>query len=334
MNEKNTVWIQLYTPGGAKLGVTIGFADGKFTETLPPVALIDAMIAEGGYLLDAPGVEPGEDVESILYVCRKDHTDTKTGAIVPHIALYSENDNLQMRWLGIYLDTPDDVAAFELATGLQVDKLPIWNSDMHPKQRNDPKYRSVIVKLPKSIRVARETYQNKDGENRHKLKRYVDSIGTPQPVTSGNGAPASGNSAPDNVTQGNFGRTEPTDNMTIAAPDEKTWKQWVFEATKFLYTDADGVYKDHLHRESLKKRMDTVGEYAITPSMTLYEVLNRVMRYRALKDMFIDSSDYDKCFEMPFEDYVNQHGHVATWKRMNEFYAANMPAAKPKAANQ
>jgi hypothetical protein len=168
-----------------------------------------------------------------------------------------------------------------------------------------------------------------DVKDEASMARWLKAQGTPQTVTTGNGLPGS---TPSNVT------TIPNasgSNLTIQAPDENTWKRWVFDATKFLYTDTDGNYKDHLHRESLKKRMDTTGEYAILPTMTLYEVLNRVMRYRALKDMFIDSGDYEKVFgELGFQGFVDTYGHVKTWQRMNAYYLETMPSAKAKAANQ
>lgn len=326
MSEANTIWIQLYTPGGAKLGVTLGFADGKFTETLPDVALIDAMIAEKGYLVTQPGLEPGEDAIEIGYVCRYIKFDEKNNRDVSHVAFYATHDGLVNRWVHHYMDTSDDIAAFENATGLVLDKIPAWDGDTHPA-KNAPKAirAGAIVKLAKPIRIARETYTNKDGEPRHKLKRYVDTIGSSKPAPTQPSTPASGNAG-----NGASGK-QSVDANKMQAPDENTWKRWVFEATKFLYT-VDGNYNDHQQRESLKKRMADTDKYGIDSTMTLYEVLSRLIRYRALHDLFIDTGDYQNIFAMSFEDYYEKHGALPTWQRMNEYYIANTRPAKTKAS--
>lgn len=118
----------------------------------------------------------------------------------------------------------------------------------------------------------------------------------------------------------------------IQAPNEVTWKKWVFEATKFLYTDADGGYVIQRHSASLTKRMEDTGDFGINPTMLLDEVISRVMRYRALTDLMLDSTDYPKIFGIAFEDYVDRHGVLETWKRFNQYYALANPAAKTKQA--
>lgn len=305
----NSIQVTVYTPGGLRSYINFGFQDGK-----PLTATeLDSKVAELGFLATAPGVEPGEVTEPILYVCRYDHTDTKTGEQIPHIAFYSENDWLTKRWLHVYLDKPEDVEAFETATGLTVATMPVWMGETHP-ERNNPKAQKFIVRLSKSIRIARDTYTNKDGETRHKLKRYVDTIGKPAavqatPTPSGEGATGD----------------------TGSGLSEADWKRALFEATRFLYT-ADGKYNEFAHKGSLKKRMEDTGEMSISVDLTLLEAMNRLIRYRALHDLFLDTGDYPKIFGIKFEDYVDKHGHVATWKRMNEYYAAQLEPAKPKAS--
>lgn len=208
--QANTIWTKAYTPAGFQVGITIGFEAGN----LPLAVDIDRRLQEAGYLLTLPGLEAGETAEPILYVCRYDHVDKKSGELIPHIAFYSQEDHLTKRWLHIYLDTQEQIEAFETATGVKVATMPIWNADTHP-ERNNPKAKSCIVRLAKPIRVARETYTNKEGETRHKFKRYVDSIGTPQPVTTGN------TQAAPSETQGN--------NIDLS------WEKQVFDATGFLY---------------------------------------------------------------------------------------------------
>lgn len=195
-NTANTIWASAYTPGGLQVGITIGFADGN----LPHAGDIDRMIAERGYLVTLPGVEPGEDVEPILYVCRKNHTDTKTGVIVPHIGFYSENDYLTKRWTHTYLDTPEQIAEFENGTGLKVDKMPVYDGDLHPDRTKS----KAVVRLAKAIKVVRDYYETKDGEPRRPFKRFVDSIGT-LPATPTSSPQSSDKQAGGKVIEVDFG---------------------------------------------------------------------------------------------------------------------------------
>lgn len=187
----NSIQVTVYTPGGLRAYINFG--------SLITATELDSKVAELGFLATAPGVEPGEVTEPILYVCRYDHTDTKTGKQIPHIAFYSESEWLTKRWLHVYLDKPEDVEAFETATGLTVATMPVWMGETHP-ERNNPKAQKFVVRLAKAIRIARDTYTNKEGETRHKLKRYVDTIGKPQATAT----PGSGQQAGDtgNTTTG------------------------------------------------------------------------------------------------------------------------------------
>jgi hypothetical protein len=114
--------------------------------------------------------------------------------------------------------------------------------------------------------------------------------------------------------------------------DENTWKRHAFTVSKFLYTDLDGKYVEQRHSASMKKRMEDTGDYGINPSMTLYEVLSKLIRYRALTDLFIDSGDYGNIFGMSFEDFYDKNGAEATWTRFMDYYIANTQPAKTKAS--
>src|SRR5688500_4886351 len=153
----NTISVTVYTPSGTRAYINFG--------NLIPATELDNQIAALGYLVNAPGVEAGEVVEPILYVCRYDHIDKRDNREIPHIAFYSESEWLTKRWLHVYLDTPEDTEAFETATGLTVAKMPVWGGETHP-ERNNPKAmrEGAVIRLAKPIRIARESYTNKEGE--------------------------------------------------------------------------------------------------------------------------------------------------------------------------
>jgi hypothetical protein len=142
--------------------------------------------------------------------------------------------------------------------------------------------------------------------------------------------------APQATTASGNGAAGGTGKQNIQAPDVNTWKKWVFDATKFMYTEEDGKYVKERHSASLAKRMEDTGDYGINPSMTLDIVINRVMRYRALTDLFLDSSDYLKIFgTASLDEYINDYGALATWVQFNHYHAHHAkPATTRKASGQ
>ena len=110
------------------------------------------------------------------------------------------------------------------------------------------------------------------------------------------------------------------------------FKAAIMLASKFLYTEGT-EYNAFKHNASIDKRLQDKGDLGINPSQTLLEALNRLIRYRALADLYLDSTDYPKIFGIPFEDYVDKHGHLATWQRMNQYFAAQLEPAKTKIAS-
>lgn len=320
--QANTIWTKAYTPAGFQVGITIGFEAGH----LPQAVDIDRMIADAGYLITLPGVEPGEDVEPILYVCRKNHTDTKTGAIVPHIAFYSENDNLTKRWTHTYLDTPEQVAEFENGTGLKVADMPVYDGDLHPDRTKS----KAVIKLVKTIKVVRDFYETKDGEPRRPFKRFVDSIGTPQAseatATSGDGTPSNVTTLP---AQPNASGNSNTDSSA--------WRKQVMDLTAFLYNDENMKYNQFEHTASIQKRMNDTGNMGINPDKhTPDGAASVVLAYRATKDLNMTVTEFPqalnghslKLFMADYDDTAK--GLQAAWAKMVDHA---MKKSQPQAAN-
>lgn len=290
--QANTVSATVYTPAGTRVIMTFG---------LVTAAEVDAKIAELGFLVTAPGIEPGEVTEPILYVCRLDHFDTKENRDVPHIAFYSESEWLTKRWLHKYLDKPEDVEAFEVATGLTVAEMPVWGGEIHP-ERNSPKaiQQGAMIRLAKPIRIARETYTNKEGEPRHKLKRYVDTIGLapkPQPMATGSSGQPS--------TQDT---DKPTDDMLT-------------EYTKHMY---EHPKHQTASLESLRKNG------SLTADMKPFVAACHVLIHRAEVDLFMTPLDVTAALDGALKEYLAQDGHnlITAWEQIIQWARVNK--TKPK----
>lgn len=262
----NTVSVTVYTAGGLRSYLNF---------ELMSAAELDSKVAELGYLATAPGVEAGEVVEPILYVCRYDHFDKNENKDVPHIAFYSESEWLTKRWLHKYLDKPEDVEAFEAATGLTVAKMPVWMGETHP-ERNNPKAQQFIVRLPKAIRIARSSYTTKEGDLRHKLKRYVDTIGSSKPQAA---PPASA---------GKQDTGSSTDDMLMGY-------------TKHMY-----VKNPSYQTESIKTLR---ANGVLTTDMKPFVAACHVFMHRVHADYMIADVGVKEILGCSLKDYLAQDGH-------------------------
>ena len=94
---------------------------------------LDYLLANG-FQSTAPGVEPGSEVVPINWVCatpakQRDGTDTV------RIGFYmSDYRNNPHPFVAKYINTPEDIADFELATGLKIAELPVFPTTQFPER--------------------------------------------------------------------------------------------------------------------------------------------------------------------------------------------------------
>lgn len=85
----------------------------------------------------------GEERERISHVLRGKHV--KDGKTTPTILLYAENKALKHSVLKVYLNQPEDVAAFETACGAKLDSFPVYIGKDKPERGVDPDLDAYIV---------------------------------------------------------------------------------------------------------------------------------------------------------------------------------------------
>lgn len=86
-------------------------------------AITDKLIADG-FTLHEPGLDVGEVKEQIGYVSRRQKKN-EDATITPIIDVYSPNEAMKFKFISVYLNTPEDVAAFENASGHKLSSLPL-----------------------------------------------------------------------------------------------------------------------------------------------------------------------------------------------------------------
>lgn len=143
--QQPTAWVRAYRADGWQV---------NFTLVLDPADLAGsantqiAALAAGGFTPNAPGVPDGGNVEMIGWVSRRIQINSDERPDTPIIDLFLDNEGWNGRMVGIYLNTPEEVAAFEHACGIKMTALPLYDSAI-PAKRDDPRSSKYVVRLPR-----------------------------------------------------------------------------------------------------------------------------------------------------------------------------------------
>jgi hypothetical protein len=96
---------------------------------------------DAGWLVLQPGLEEGENKDQFVHVVRGIVNDTTI------VDLYREED--QFRFLGVYLDSDEDIAAFEFASGLKLNQLPEYVGVGHIERNKSKATDRFVVRASK-----------------------------------------------------------------------------------------------------------------------------------------------------------------------------------------
>ncbi len=184
----NTAWCRLWHPRGPQV-----------TLPLPPdpaaaLAAVSAAL-DAGWLVQAPGLEEGEEREMIGWVLKSIHSNE--GRETPFVLLYSCNEALTWSILKVYLNTPQDQAAFEHASGMKLSEMPEYVGQDKPQRGTNHRTDTYIVPAPKPFGVVFKKNPKHDQTEAGKMKparifvRWADTAPAAQPAAeeSGNVTP-------------------------------------------------------------------------------------------------------------------------------------------------
>lgn len=191
--ESNTTqitgWIKLYHPSGAQVSLPMPLLARITTQQAMEVLGSVSEYLNVGFLVNAPDLEDGELVEEVNAVARREAKDE-----TPIIDFYSSNMKLLKKFMHVYLNTEQDAAAFEEATGLKLAALPVYDGAL-AIARDDNKARKYIVNLPRPIKLAWklspkwEEWKAAGGEGNEPHKRMLTRYETGLPAAKGEPAP-------------------------------------------------------------------------------------------------------------------------------------------------
>jgi hypothetical protein len=146
--KKECGWVKLYSPQGALVTIPVTEAPMDYAAMLANVAkMIDA-----GFAVTAPGLEAGETKETVGWVVRGS-VQGKNGEVSDKLILYSDRDEMKYAILIAYLDSPEEVADFEYASGLKVNDLKVYIGTDKPQRGANKMQEPYFVKPAKKLSV-------------------------------------------------------------------------------------------------------------------------------------------------------------------------------------
>jgi hypothetical protein len=154
-------WTKLFHPRGPQVTLPLP------ADAVAAFASVGAAL-DAGWLVTAPGLEDGEEKESIAYVLRG--AFERDGEVTPYVLLYAANDALTWSILKVYLNKREDIEAFEYASGMKLDSIPDYIGDNKPQRGAAAKTDRFIVKSTKPFGVVYKKNPKHDDTEAGKMK--------------------------------------------------------------------------------------------------------------------------------------------------------------------
>jgi hypothetical protein len=154
-------WCKVWHKRGVQVTVPLRGEISTFAEQ------IESLFA-WGFTAECPGLEEGEEKDHVAYVLRggSEHD----GKVTPFVLLYSTNDAYTWSFLKVYMNKPEDIAAFEFASKTKLDKLPDYVGNDKPQRGASVKTDAYIVKVPKPFGVVFKKNPKHDDTEAGKMK--------------------------------------------------------------------------------------------------------------------------------------------------------------------
>lgn len=153
MSEDNgdktvTGWCKVYH----KSGILVTLPVTEYPISYADMSRAVDQIILAGFLPTAPGLEAGEVKDEIGYVVRRSKS-SRDGGQTPVVDLYPANEGAHFVVLTCYLNKPEDVAAFEFASGMTLFRIPEYIGDNKIERGKNPKTDALVTKAPKPFGV-------------------------------------------------------------------------------------------------------------------------------------------------------------------------------------
>lgn len=166
--QQATASVKGWLPNGVQVYINIPVTNAAqaFEDMM---AFTNALLAKG-WSQREPGLGDGEHRETIGYVGRRAKVNDD-GTETPVLDLYVNNEGMQHRFIGVYLDTPEEITAFETASGLKLTSIPL-NPTGSPVDRSNT---ALVVRAPKPFVIIYKDNPRYDENSKDKKpKRYFE----------------------------------------------------------------------------------------------------------------------------------------------------------------
>jgi len=164
MSDQPFTATRVWHPSGLQLTVSVplncnSIKDFGDAEAQSINAFVETLL-RNGLRISAPGVEAGEEIETVGLMCRRSGHNNN-GDEIAVIDLYPDTDNPEVKYkmATLYLDSDEDVASFEAGSGVRLNQIPFYEGSK-PLDKDDrmaakylyapnPKPRIVMKANPK-----------------------------------------------------------------------------------------------------------------------------------------------------------------------------------------
>lgn len=259
---------------------------GDLQRDISLAILMDRAMSEGGLAVREQGVEAGEQVETIHYVLRtsilnRDNTDT------PRIYLYTERFNF--KFLNIYLNTQDDIAAFENAVGYDLAAIPYFEGDSALERGKNPqKDNKYLARLsqPAQIVWKQNPAWEGDDDKQHPKRVFVRWLtAAPAPAVQSPQMPANTQQAAKTLGSGDLGRRIPTGAENAA--NGRSGTKWAYDIQALMkHLDVQRTIPQSQHRWNIIELLKANGVFDDVPDLNI--AAYRVNAYTKFREQDIE----------------------------------------------
>lgn len=205
-NQAPTVWTTGYLPNGMKVSYTLPITDpmNAYQEAL---AFTNKLLADG-LLLSEPGLEAGEESETIITVMRREKSDgTPIIDFYPAWGAGTDEPYGTYKYIHKYMNDDAEIGEFLKVSGFKrLEDVPLYEAQA-PLKRSIAKPHNKETAVPTPFKVVRKQGKEKIGSDGKPYKPWdlvrYDALAMNTPATAQNGA----NGASGAITEGAWNET-------------------------------------------------------------------------------------------------------------------------------
>jgi hypothetical protein len=146
--ENSTGWVKLFTPENALVTIPVDLATVITPEQANTILCSVRNLCLVGFSVTEKGLEEGELTLTAAMVARR----TSSNENAPIIDFYDAHPKVEKKVIHSYLNDPEDIQQFEMATGVRLADIPEWDGDI-AIAKNHAKASRYIVKLAQPVKI-------------------------------------------------------------------------------------------------------------------------------------------------------------------------------------